>query len=66
MDSEKNTNQQERHISDWDRMIAGKLYNSASKDIEKSLNCTVITPLSFLAFIFIFLCALKYILPSVL
>lgn len=24
-----------KRISDWDRMIAGKLYNAASKDIEK-------------------------------
>ena len=24
-----------RNISDWDRMVAGKLYNSASRDIEK-------------------------------
>ncbi len=26
------------NISDWDRMIAGKLYNSSSKDIEKQHN----------------------------
>lgn len=35
MDCEKNANQQGKCISDWDRMIAGKLYNSASKDIEQ-------------------------------
>lgn len=23
------------NVSDWDRMVAGKLYNSSSKDIEK-------------------------------
>lgn len=27
-----------KNISDWDRMIAGKLYNSSSKDIEKQHN----------------------------
>lgn len=25
----------EHNVSDWDRMVAGKLYNSSSKDIEK-------------------------------
>ena len=25
----------DRRISDWDRMVAGRLYNSSSKDIEK-------------------------------
>ncbi len=26
------------NISDWDRMVAGKLYNSSSKDIEQQHN----------------------------
>lgn len=27
--------EQKEHISDWDRMVTGKLYNSSSKDIEE-------------------------------
>ncbi len=25
-------------VSDWERMVSGKLYNSASKDIESNTN----------------------------
>ena len=31
-------NQMYNNISDWDRMVAGKLYNSSSKDIEQQHN----------------------------